>query len=437
MSESIPWSLDAVSYRLDEVEQRLKSDDQTLRHVFTETFFDDARAQLNNDDQNAHRENDSALNGALVSVKDLLDVKGYVTRAGTRFMAEDSPASIDAPAIQQLRDAGAILVGHTNMTELAFSGLGLNPHYGTPENALYPGCIPGGSSSGGAISVAQGAADIAIGTDTGGSVRIPAAFNGIVGFKPTQSTVSRVGCKPLSVTLDSIGPMAKSVAHCKLAYQAMSKSAKTISSELTSDELAPTFIIPDNYGMDDLEAPVRSSFENSVALLKANGYSVVSKTVKTLDELKTFAIWHFAAVESRGAYDDAYHTQRDIMDPRITGPTRMGRADGVDAVSYRKTLNKRSELVEQFKHELGNAVLLLPTVPILPPTFAAFTSDDNYTRINTQVLRNTTIGNVLDCCSVSLPHTHAGATIGVMLTACANQDFNLLALAQSCEGILS
>ncbi len=426
MTQQLPWSVATAGERLKTSKERVNSDEPGLKHVFTQTFFAEADEQALKLNHYA----DSPLCGALVSVKDLFDVKGYVTKAGTAFMADDPPAQADAPPIQNLRDAGAILLGHTNMTELAYSGLGLNPHYGTPENALAPGCIPGGSTAGGAVSVAQGIADIAMGTDTGGSLRIPAAFNGIVGFKPSQSTVSRKGCKALSKSLDSVGPMAKTVAACSIAYKTISNG--TNSSGLNVDK---EFIIPSNFGMDDLEPPVKSAFEQAELTLKSNGYKVERQTVVSLDALKQLAIWHFASIESRGEYEEAYQTKRHMIDPRIAGPTRMGRADEVSAASYRKTLNLRQKLIHQFRSEMASKILLLPTVPILPPTFESLEDDDEYTRVNLQVLRNTSVGNVMDCCSISLPYTYGEATMGVMLTACANHDLSLLELAAECEGV--
>ena len=427
MPQQLPWSINTAAPRLKEVVKRVNADESSLRHIFIETFFDDAKLQL--DDLANHTE--SPLCGAIVSVKNLFDVQGYVTKAGTRFMANDQPAQTDAPPIKQLREAGCVLLGHTNMTEIAFSGLGLNPHYGTPENAITPGCIPGGSTSGGAVSVAQGIADIAIGSDTGGSLRIPAAFNGIVGFKPTQSTVSREGCKALSVTLDSVGPMAKTVIECELAYKAMSNG--------TGDSgvaVEPEFLIPSNFGLDELQEPVKVAFEQAVQTLQDQAYAIKEQHFESLERLKSFPLWHFASVESRAEYDDAYQNQRDIMDRRISGPTRMGRADEVDAVSYRKTLNQRDKLIQQYRSELGSKIMLLPTVSILPPTFASMQDDDEYSRINVQVLRNTSAGNVMDCCSISLPYTHNGNTIGVMLTACAGHDLSLLNFAQPIEKLL-
>ena len=268
MTNTMPWSHDNALLRLNQVIDRVNANEAALDNIYTQTFFGDAIAHAKQLSSLA----ESPLSGALVSIKDLFDVEGYVTKAGTQFMADDPPAHADAPPIKHLRDAGAILTGHTNMTELAYSGLGLNPHYGTPENAIMPGRIPGGSTTGGAVSVAQGVADIAIGTDTGGSVRIPAAFNGIVGFKPSQKTVSRNGCKALSKSLDSIGPLARSVAACDLAYRVMSDGAAD-----SGLEVERQCIIPTNFGMDDLDHEVEDAFEQAIALIVSNGYKVEHK----------------------------------------------------------------------------------------------------------------------------------------------------------------
>ncbi len=424
MAQQFPWSAETASGRLATSKNRINSDEPGVKHVFTQTFFDEADTQASKIEEYSG----SPLCGALVSVKDLFDVKGYVTKAGTTFMADDPPARADAPPIKNLRDAGGILLGHTNMTELAYSGLGLNPHYGTPESAIAPGCIPGGSTAGGAVSVARGIADIAMGTDTGGSLRIPAAFNGIVGYKPSQNTVSRQGCKALSKSLDSVGPMAKTVAACEQAYKTIFNGASNSGLAVDRD-----FIIPTNFGMDDLEQRVEAAFERVESTLKKCGYKVERRPIDSLDALKQLAIWQFASIESRSEYEEAFQTKRHMIDPRIAGPTRMGRADEVSAASYRKTLNLRQKLIHQFRNEMGSKILLMPTVPILPPSFAALEDDDEYTRINLQVLRNPSIANVMDCCSISLPYTHAEATIGIMLTTGTNHDLSLLELAAECE----
>ncbi|MFT7494494.1 MAG: aspartyl-tRNA(Asn)/glutamyl-tRNA(Gln) amidotransferase subunit A [Alteromonas macleodii] len=428
MPSQYPWSPETVSRRLSDTENRIKSSERALNYVFTQTFFEQAQKQA----KNLKAYSASPLCGAIISVKDLFDVDSFITKAGTKFMANDAPASADAPAIKNLRDAGAVFIGHTNMTELAYSGLGLNPHYGTPENAIVTNAIPGGSTSGGAVSVALGIADIAIGTDTGGSLRIPAAFNGIVGFKPSQHTISRAGSKPLSRSLDSVGPMAKTVAACSIAYEFLSGGEQD-----SAKDVEPDFIIPTNYGMDDLEPAVGTAFVEAVAILKKQGYKVDEKFLTSLEDLKELPIWHFAAIESRGEYDEAYQNQRDLIDPRVSSSTRMGRADEVNAVTYRQTLNQRQELIEKYKSEIGNKILLMPTTPILPPSISAMESDVEYGRVNLQVLRNPSIGNVMDCCSISLPFKFKQATIGVMLTATSGHDLSLLKLARTIEDALT
>ncbi len=421
MTSSYPWTPDSAPIRIADLHARLDRGDPTLRHVFTEVFHDRLARQS--------RANDP-LNGALVTVKDLFDVAGHVTRAGSVFMADDAPAENDALPIQRLRAAGAVMLGHTNMTEVAYSGLGLNPHYGTPDNALQPGCIPGGSTAGGAVSVALGVADIAIGTDTGGSLRIPAAFNGIVGFKPTQATVSRRGCKALSQTLDSVGPMAASVETCRQAFQTMRDDANA-----PEREIDHVFIIPTNYGMDDLQPEVAAAFEYAVSRLTDAGFDIRRGPIDSLESLKSLAVWQFAAVEAYANYADAFTSRRDQFDPRVS--SRIARAESLSAVEYRKTLNQRDELIQQYQAEMMGKVLLMPTVPILAPQLADLDDDDVYSQLNLQVLRNPSIANVMNCCSISLPVIHEGHATGLMLTAEAFSDQSLLELAARCESVLA
>ena len=416
------WSPESAAGRLRGVHDRIQADQSDVRHVFTQ-LFTTADAGF------AASSSGSPLAGALVSVKDLFDVAGYVTKAGTQFMRSDNAANKDATAIRKLREAGVSLIGHTNMTELAYSGLGINPHFGTPANALHPGCIPGGSTAGGAVSVALGLADIAIGTDTGGSLRIPAAYNGIVGFKPSQSAISRSGCKALSPTLDSVGPMAKSVYACKLAYQAMRDNEQAAHA---NDK--PVFVVPDNFGMDDLDSSVAKGFDRAVQALAGAGYDIETRQVALLDTYKNLPIWQFSAVESRAEYDAAYTSCLELIDPRIA--SRMARADNVNAVEYRQLLNQRESLVQQHREQMRNTVLLMPTVPTVPPPFSAFNDDDNYFRLNLPALRNTSIANVMDGCSISLPCFQDEAPVGIMLTAPTWHDDWLLELAARCEQAL-
>src|SRR5579864_3980633 len=194
--------------------------------TFTRVYADRARAAADAQDQlrNAGYAA-SLLAGLPVSIKDLFDVAGEQTLAGSKALDDRPPAARDAPVVARLRAAGAVLIGRTNMTEFAFSGVGINPHFGTPGNPHDRRLIPGGSSSGAAVSVGDGAAIVAIGSDTGGSVRIPAALCGIVGFKPTKRRIPRGGVIPLSTTLDSIGPLANSVGCCAIADAVMAGEA--------------------------------------------------------------------------------------------------------------------------------------------------------------------------------------------------------------------
>ncbi|MBT8153415.1 amidase [Epibacterium ulvae] len=418
----MPWTAQDTKQRLQKLATRLAQSAPADRHIFTNTYVPDA---IHAAEQLQDRP-DTPMNGALISIKDLFDIKGKVTHAGTQFMRRDKPASSDADVVAALRLAGAVIVGHTNMTELAYSGLGLNPHYGTPANVFDAQKIPGGSTSGGALSVARDLVDIAIGTDTGGSLRIPAAFNGIVGFKPTQSTVSRTGCKPLSVTLDSVGPMAKTVAECKMAYDVMRHHSVQPELPLNSE-----FVIPDNFGFDEIEPAVEKHFWDAVQGLENAGYKVARETFTSLEHCQQLPIWQFAAIESQAVYGASAQAYSAEMDPRVA--SRMARASEVDAVTYRKTLDQRLRLIEAFNMELRDRTLLLPTTPILPPKLSDLEHDDAYGQTNLLALRNPSIANVLDCCSVSLPAGTANEPIGIMLTATAHRDHALLNVAATVE----
>lgn len=423
MGRNMPWSINNARERLAKTLDRVSKNDKDVKAVFTSTF---AHGKVP-----AKTSIKSPLAGALVSVKDLFDVEGHVTRAGTKFMENDVAAKSDAPPIGQLKKAGAILVGHTNMTELAFSGLGINPHYGTPANSLIPGTVPGGSTAGGAVSVATGLADIAVGTDTGGSLRIPAAFNGIVGFKPSQISVSRQGCKTLSSSLDSVGPMAGNVSAIRLAYHAMRQPVHAFK---TFHQ--PTFVVPTNFGMDDLDSAVGEGFSAAIDKLSDAGFVIKERSIPVLDTLKSLPLWQFASVESMAEYQQAMDKHIDMIDPRVA--SRIARAKDVDAVSYCQILSARRALIEQYQVDEADNIILMPTCPVLPPKLANLLDDDDrYYATNLQVLRNPSVANVLDACSVSLPFKHKSHTIGVMLTAANLHDDALLTVAQRCESIFN
>jgi len=367
--------------------------------------------------------------GLTMTAKDLFDIEGEVTRAGSRILDDRPAAAQDAPAVAKMRSAGAVLIGSTTMTELAYSGLGLNPHDGTADNPVYPGHIPGGSTSGGAVSVALKLADIALGSDTGGSLRIPAAFCGVTGFKPSQATVSREGTVPLSDGLDSIGPIAKDVSTCALAWQVMAGQEPQSYSPRKNK-----LVVPENFGLNDLDAEVASGFEALVTDLTVKGWEVERRSFPVMEAYKQLPVWHFSAVESRRSFEDEYQNKADLFDPRVR--SRMKRADEVSDAEFDQTVQRRKELISAFNEELGDAMILLPTVAILPPSFKDVEEDVNYDRLNLLALRNTSLANVMDGCSISIPFQNDGNTLGAMLVAVGGKDKDLLSVSLALESDL-
>ncbi|WP_420332939.1 amidase family protein [Roseibium sp.] len=420
MSASFPWTPDTAATRLETTLERAAGE-PAARSVFLKLLGDRAREQA----ERASAAN-GPLAGALISVKALFDVEGETTTSATRVLAGDPPAKADAPAIARLEAAGGVFVGLTNMSEFAYSGLGLNPHYGTPENPAYPGCAPGGSTSGGAVSVALGLCDIAIGSDTGGSLRIPAAFTGITGFKPTQSSVSMDGGKPLSDSLDSFGPMARSVAACELAWQVMAGK------DTTPANPAPArLIVPANFGFTEMDHAVSEGFRALVAKLRVAGLEVVEREIAAMSMYDGVPPWHMTSVESRAHYERHFQASPDQFDPRVHA--RMGRAEEISAVEYRQTLNRRQEFIAAFREEIGENMLLLPTTPKLPPRIEELADDDAFNRLNLLALRNPSLANVADACAIAMPYRHEETTLSAMLVAAGGRDAELLACAKVVE----
>ncbi|NVK72648.1 MAG: amidase [Oceanospirillaceae bacterium] len=374
------------------------------------------------------------LNGAIISIKDLFQVQGYKTQAGSVFL-DDSLAQEDAVAVAALRKAGASFLGHTNMTELAYSGLGLNPHYGTPDNPINSGRITGGSTSGGAASVALGVADAALGTDTGGSLRIPAAFCGLTGFKPSQQTVSRVGCLPLSDSLDSVGPIAKTADECELLWQVLSGRALVSAVEKSVDTDAFRIVVPTNFGMNDLDPLVEEGFAAKLAQLEAAGITIEHRFVEALEAYKNLPVWQFSAFECQTFYGKRYDLDNAEIDPRVA--SRIARAKTINDEVFQQTLAARQAFIQQMANEEANTLILLPTVAVVAPKFSDLERDSEYDRLNLFCLRNTSLANVLNGCSISLPFCFQKEPMGLMLTAGNGQDQVLLDLAKKLESILT
>jgi len=416
-NSDIPWQKQSPQTH---VESSLQFIDQHPNAMFTKLFSIDYK------DYEVATE--SPLKGAIFSIKDLFDVAGYQTKGGSVFLDKEPPAIEDAEAVKKLREAGVVLIGHTNMTELAYSGLGLNPHYGTPEIPNQPGRIAGGSTSGGAASVASGAADFALGTDTGGSLRIPAAFCGLTGFKPSQDSISRKGCLPLSPSLDAVGVISHTVAQCEFAWQVM--SGNQLPNPPTQNI---TLVIPSNFGLDNLDEAVHKGFLNVIETLKAANIKIEERALPFLEDYKLLPVWQFSAVESFNYYGERYDLNQVEIDPRVK--SRMDRAHSVSKEEFQTTLQKRESLIAHYAEQ--GSVLLLPTVAIVAPRKSNLTDDKEYDRINLLCLRNTSLANVLDGCSISLPFQHEGENIGVMLITAKHKDNEMLSIAKHIESVLS
>ncbi|MFO1182938.1 amidase [Ottowia sp.] len=380
----------------------------------------------------------SPLEGIPVSVKDLFDVAGEVTTAGSAVLRGAPPATRNAPVIDRLIAAGAVIVGRTNMSEFAFSGLGLNPHWGTPANPWDRASrrIPGGSSSGAAVSVTDGMAAVAIGSDTGGSVRIPAALCGLTGFKPTQRRVSIDGTVPLSTSLDSIGPLGASVRCCAITDAVL--AGQPVPAPTVRDVAGTRLAVPQTVVLDGMDATVASAFERALSRLSAAGARITRLAVPefaqfaalnargTLAAAEAWA-WHRALLAERGAEYDPR------VSSRIRGGEKMGAADYIDLLAAR-----RRWIAQVGARVSGFDALVLPTVPIVAPRMANLeASDEAYFAANGLILRNPTLINFLDGCALSLPcHAPGQAPVGLMLAGPGGRDPDILALGQGVELLL-
>ena len=380
----------------------------------------------------------SPFAGIPLAVKDLFDIAGQTTTAGSRILADAAPAARDAVAVARLRAAGLVVVGRTNMTEFAYSGLGMNPHYGDPRSPFERdiGRVAGGSTSGGAVAVADGMAHAALGSDTGGSCRIPAAFCGITGFKPTARRVPKDGAFPLSSTLDSIGPLARTVACCAILDSLLAGEEPTPPSPRPLSGLR--LLVPTTVALVGLDKEVSNTFEEAVALLTRAGVSVICGAVPEFDEIASLnGKGGFAAAESYAVHRTFLETQSAGYDPRVA--TRIRRGASQDAADYIHLVNARTDLVRRARARLAPYdALLLPTVAILPPRLSDLADDDAYGRANLMALRNASLINMIDGCAISLPvRATGGAPVGLMLAGLEGQDSQLLSIAAGIEAALT
>lgn len=388
------------------------------------------------------RENRSLglLDGIPIAWKDLFDIEGLPTTAGSKILAGDAPARRDAVVVDLLKQAGMVAIGRTNMSEFAFSGIGINPHYGTPENPRSTDVprIPGGSSSGAGVAVAAGLVPVAMGTDTGGSVRIPAALNGIVGYKATMGRHAMGGVFPLARSLDSLGPLCNSVQDAVWIDAAMRGLAVPALARRPVDGLE--IVIPENGVFDGAEPGVVDAFEKAVARLEKTGIRFARLAIPAFDELpKLMAAYGplvtaeaFALHRSRLAGSDV-----DGIDPRVVARIRLGEKTGT--ADYLAILDARARMIAETEALIGNRLIAFPSVAHVAPAIAPLKADDDtFFAANGKTLRNTGFGNFLDWCGVSIPcgTGDANMPVGFLLQATTGRDDDLLVAAMALEDVV-
>lgn len=375
--------------------------------------------------------------GIPVSIKDLFDVRGQVSRAGSLALKDAPPAAKDAPVVARLRRAGFVVIGRTNMTEFAYSGLGINPHYGTPKNGWRRdvGHVPGGSSSGAAVSITDGMAHGALGTDTGGSCRIPAAYCGIVGYKPTARRIPLDGGVPLSVTLDSYGPIARSVGCCAVLDAVLADEPVTAVAPRPVRGLR--FAVPTTVMLDGLDPAVASAFERALDLLADAGALIGRIAVPEFGEVAALNIGGgFAAAESWAWHRALIAERAELYDPRVLSRIRYG--ESISAADYVDLLSIRRAIIGSFERRLAPYDgLLSPTVAITPPRIADLADDAAYVKANMLSLRNCSLINILDGCAISLPcHREGEPPVGLMLAGTGGADRRIFELAAAIEPVV-
>lgn len=382
----------------------------------------------------------SLLDGVPLAWKDLFDLKGTVTTAGSAVLRDAAPAAEDAALVMAAMRAGMVTVGAVNMTEFAYSGIGLNPHYGTPRNPCDPKVArsPGGSSSGSGAVVAAGIVPVSIGTDTGGSIRIPAAFNGVVGYKTSTGHFPMAGVFPLSPTLDTLGPIARTVEDCVLTDAALRGLAEPAAT--AADPTGLDFVIPDTVMFDDLEPAVAAHFEATLERLAATGARIRRIALPELRETAEIIarLGPMTSVEARLVHRDRLDTPLEArIDPRVVRRIRM--ADKMTAVDLWELQTHRRRLIAAVNDRLGAAILICPTTPSVAMPIAPLEADQEvFFHHNFRTLRNTALGNFLDWCGLSIPNgaDSDGMPTALMLSAWHGHDRHLLSAGLALEAAI-
>ncbi len=387
----------------------------------------------------------SPLAGIPIALKDLFNVRNESTLAGSivrRHYAQ--PEAQDADVVAPLRAAGLLFLGRTNMSEFAFSGIGKNPHYGTPLSIWdrETGRLPGGSSSGSAVAVAEGIVAAALGSDTAGSCRIPAAFNGVVGVKPSHGRMSLDGIFPLSPTLDAPGPLAVDVDSCFILDRLMCGKlppSNTLPVLQAADLKTMKLVIPGARVMEDLDDEVRVAFERSVEVLIAAGVNIQQTPMPVLDHCDDFFIERPIVVyEVWLHHREMLEQHLDEYDPFVG--LRMSAGAEISSEEQQQRYREREQIVDRFNKQFESLqvdALLYPSVACIPPAIAETDDEDNARRVNLRCLRNTATVNYFDGCSMSLPcHQPGEPPVGLMLSAANGRDESLYQVAAAIEAAL-
>ena len=409
------------------------------QHVFTQLYADTARATAQQCDAQAQEgRSRGALHGVCITLKDNIDLAGETTMAGGVVCADEAPAQQDAPVLQRLRQAGAVVLGKTNMSEFAFSGVGINPHHGTPVNPAdkTQARVPGGSSSGAAVSVALGLAEVGIGTDTGGSIRIPAALCGLVGYKSTQARIPCTGVMELSRTLDTVGSITRSVKACLAVDAVLSQQPLPIdAASVRGLRLA----VPQTLMLDDVDATVAQAFERTLRRLSEAGAQVVEIPFKALGDIASLSMpGGFSPIEGFAAHHARLERGAHQIDPRVVMRMMLGK--GISAQDYLGLLTRRQGWIAAAQQTLeGFDAMLCPTVPMVAPLTEPLRQDDEaFFKVNRLLLRNPSAINYMDGCSWSLPCQAEGELpVGLMVSGLAGQDVHLARVALALENFMT
>jgi aspartyl-tRNA(Asn)/glutamyl-tRNA(Gln) amidotransferase subunit A len=376
------------------------------------------------------------LDGVIVSLKDLFDVAGEVTRAGSKVLAEEGkPATQDAPVVRRLRSGGAVIVAKTNMSEFAFTGIGANPHFGTPGNPADRARVPGGSSSGAAVAAADGMCEIAIGSDTGGSCRVPAALCGVVGFKPSRQRISTEGAFPLSYSLDSIGSLSKTVAGCATADAVMTGETAAVPEPVSLAGLRVGVV--QGMPLENLDDTVAKRFPEGLDHLEKAGARLSNETLTPIDDMvKALSRSSLLVAEAYAIHRDRLARRGADVDPVVRA--RLDKGRDIPAADYVDLTRLRAQLIRAMDARLAELdVLAMPTTAIVAPRLDEVADAKAFMARNALLLRNPTFANFFDLCAISLPLPRAGGLpTGLMLIARNGHDRRLFGIAAAVERLL-